>query len=247
MAFANMWAAQLPTGPSAGAWDWLDFSLKPWESTDAQYFGAALAALAVGVAPEQYGCTDAIQPPFKRLNAYLTREYPNQSLLNRMMLLWAASKVPALATLERRDRLIAEIESDQRRDGSWRLPDLTRPQFLSSPRAYLRSWVDKSGLIDQASDGYATGLATVVLLQAGEPPTSPVVQSAIRWLSQHEDPGGFWPATSLNTRRDPTSNVGRFMTDAATAFASLALVDATEPRVADVATARRLCPGSENQ
>jgi hypothetical protein len=35
--------------------------------------------------------------------------------------------------------------------------------------------------------------------------------------------GGQWPASSVNKERDPTSDTGRFMADAATGFAVLAL------------------------
>jgi squalene-hopene/tetraprenyl-beta-curcumene cyclase len=51
-AFNNMWALQLREGNAKGAWPWLDFDLQPWETADAQYYGAAMAALAIGIAPE---------------------------------------------------------------------------------------------------------------------------------------------------------------------------------------------------
>ena len=40
------------------------------------------------------------------------------------------------------------------------------------------------------------------------------------WIRGQE---GFWVTHSLNKRRNPSSNVGLFMSDAATAYAVLAL------------------------
>src|SRR5205814_7213626 len=47
-AFANLWKVQAQTGDHKGSWDWLDFGLEPWESKEARYVGAALAAVALG-------------------------------------------------------------------------------------------------------------------------------------------------------------------------------------------------------
>ena len=46
-AFKRMWETQR----SDGAWDWLDFGLEPFETVDGAYYGATLAALAIGTAP----------------------------------------------------------------------------------------------------------------------------------------------------------------------------------------------------
>src|SRR5579863_2194230 len=46
-AFENMWAEQQTTGADKGAWRWLRFKNEPWEADDSDYYGAALAAVAV--------------------------------------------------------------------------------------------------------------------------------------------------------------------------------------------------------
>src|SRR5579862_4087592 len=70
-AFDRLWSLQLKTGPDKGAWLWSDFDLDPWETKDALYYGAALAALATGVAPEGYQARPEIQANVADLRAYL--------------------------------------------------------------------------------------------------------------------------------------------------------------------------------
>jgi hypothetical protein len=73
-AFGNMWALQMRTEALSGGWAWLNFHYEPWESPDAPYFGASLAALAVGMAPDEYAGSADIQNNVKLLRAYFQRE-----------------------------------------------------------------------------------------------------------------------------------------------------------------------------
>jgi squalene-hopene/tetraprenyl-beta-curcumene cyclase len=76
------------------------------------------------------------------------------------------------------------------------------------------------------SDGLATGLIVFVLPQAGVSRENVQLKQGRAWLIQNQNkPEGLWLASSVNKRREPSSNVGRFMTDAATAFAVLALTE----------------------
>jgi squalene-hopene/tetraprenyl-beta-curcumene cyclase len=224
-AFEHMWALQQTKGDRKGAWWWLQFSLSPWEAKDSPYYGAALAAVAAGTAPENYRSTAEIQDNLERLQEYLTREYATQSLLNRTVLLWASAKWPRLLEPERQASLISEILSRQRSDGGWSLSSLNRTWRGSSLGSYARSWMRSDHtLVDVKSDGYATGLVVFVLQQVGTPHDDVRLQRGLSWLVQNQSKSeGLWPSSSLNERRNPSSDVGHFMSDAATAYAVLAL------------------------
>jgi squalene-hopene/tetraprenyl-beta-curcumene cyclase len=227
-AFDEMWAQQKTTGDDKGAWSWLDFDLRPWEARESSYYGAALAAAAVGTAPESYRSTPAIQDHLTLLREYLDRDYATQSLLNRTVLLWASTKLPGLVTPERRTSLVTEILDDQRGDGGWSLASLNRTWKGSTLRSYARSWIRADGkLVDTKSDGYATGLVTLTLQESGVTRENVQVSRGLLWLERNQNTSeGSWSADSLNVQRPPASNVGRFMSDAATAYAVLALTEA---------------------
>ncbi len=50
-----------------------------------------------------------------------------------------------------------------------------------------------------------------------------MLSRSMDWLRQHQQIDGTWIAASLNKQRDPQSDPALFMTDAATAYAALAL------------------------
>jgi hypothetical protein len=53
------------------------------------------------------------------------------------------------------------------------------------------------------------------------------LRAGTTWLVQHQTVAGTWSAASVNKSRDPTTDVGKFMTDAATAYAIIALTGST--------------------
>ncbi len=206
------WKLQLKTGEKAGAWNWQGFHLAPWESDESQYQGATWMALAVGFAPEAYRNDPAVADNLKLLRAYLRREYTAQPLENQIVLLWASGKFPGLLTSEEQRSVAAAIYRAQHRDGGWSLSDLG---------GWKRS--DKTSLVTE-SDGYATGLIVLALHEAGTSRDTPQLKSGIAWLVTNQNKTeGFWRAYSVNKNRDLTTDVGRFMTDAATGYAVMAL------------------------
>ena len=110
--------------------------------------------------------------------------------------------------------------------GEWRWDRATAP--FRSPGTRDLALVAKS-------DGYATGLIAYTLRQAGLPAEQPIVKKALQWLRANQLPvragnreWPAWRAHSLNYDREHGGSRGEpwrrlFMSDAATALASLAL------------------------
>ena len=214
-AFDNLWALQRTEGPMFGGWPWLDFSLEPWESATAPFFGAALAAVAVGGAPDAYASSPGVALQVSRLRDYLSRTADTQHVFNQLMALWASTALPDTLTGGQQRAIVDEAIRLQRPDGGW---------SLSSLGPFER----RDGTpVDPESDGYATGLVTMALQRAGvasQVHDDASLQRGLLWLRQHQRPDGSWPASSLNKERDPDSDRGRFMRDVATSYAVLALI-----------------------
>jgi squalene-hopene/tetraprenyl-beta-curcumene cyclase len=221
--FDEAWALQEKTGPEAGGWLWQDFHEAPWESSESAYQGAALMALAAGMAGDAYDGDAAAQRSIKLLHAYIDREYETQPVLNRIYVLWASAKVPGLLSSERRSALLRQLAALQNADGGWSLPALdpqhdTRKAFLN----FMKRVNSEDG-----SDGCATGLTILAMELAGSDANDPTLQRGLEWIQRHQAQDGSWWASSLNGFRDPQSGQGRFMSDAATGYSVLALEEAS--------------------
>jgi squalene-hopene/tetraprenyl-beta-curcumene cyclase len=218
MAFENMWAEQQTIGDKKGAWFWLRFANEPWEADDSDFYGATLATVAVGTAPENYRATPEIQKNLTMLREYLNRESAAQPTINRVALLWASAKVPGLIQPEQQKAIISEILSKQQADGGWSLSSL------------VAGWKRHDETPQEGkSDGYATGLVTFALRQAGIPRENPQEKQGLAWLVANQDKAaGFWLGYSLNKNVEHhiSSGTALFMNDAATAYAVLALTEA---------------------
>jgi hypothetical protein len=194
-AFDRMWALQRPDG----AWTWNSYDLDPWEEPESAYFGAALAALAVG---NEY----AKRPEAVRLRAYLEREFAAQPLHNRLTAVWARV-VPSAG----RKAALEDAWSKQASDGGWTLDAL-------GPWKRHEKAPPVSG-----SNAYATAFAAAMLEKAGVPASDARLSRALGWLKSHQDAKGYWDAQSMNHSHAPDSMPAGFMRDAATAYAVLAL------------------------
>ncbi len=217
-ALDHLWGQQ----QANGAWLWLDFGLNPWEK-DGAYYGAALAAVAVGTAGPGYYEQANVRPKVAALTNYLRTQAAGQPLHHRAVALWASSRLPGVLAEDARGQLVEELLNAQEADGGWSLPK------LGARAAGAGDWrshgADPGGSV---SDGYATGLAVLALKRAGVPPDHPKLRRGLDWLAANQR-DGTWPLNYPNKKRDPQENIGKFMRDAATAFAVLALTEPPGP------------------
>ncbi len=203
-ALERMWSLQIKEGKEKGAWDWFHLDLDPWETPQSNFYGAALAALAVKNASEEHRARHREQ--IAMLVDYFKREQGAQPLHNRLMLLWAMPE--ALAD---KQSLIDEVWKKQLPDGGWSVES-------------LGPW--KRASRSSGSDAYATGFAAYVLLIDHNGAHKGMLE-ALKWLKLHQNSEyGYWISSSMNKEYRADSMMVKFMQDAATGFAALALLEA---------------------
>jgi squalene-hopene/tetraprenyl-beta-curcumene cyclase len=204
----RMWALQVHEGAARGSWNWFALDRDPWEMPDSRFYGAALAAMAVPA-------KDHGRPEAQELVAYLQRERAAQPLHNRLMLLWASAGFPETLPAAERRALVEEVWKKQQADGSWTMDSLGPfPAHAKAPHT-------------EGGSAYATAFAAYVMQQAGGDPENPKLARALAWLRTRQNPEcGCWESVSMNEKYEPGSMQLKFMDDAATSFAVLALLRA---------------------
>ncbi|HUA17690.1 MAG TPA: hypothetical protein VMB25_03030 [Bryobacteraceae bacterium] len=215
-AFERMWSIQVKEGPAQGAWQWSDYNLDPWETKDSVYYGAALGALATGLAPGDYQARPEIRRNLEWLTAYLRAEEGNTALHNRLFLLWASAKLHGLLSNPDRIAILSELGRKQEADGGWTLASL-------GPWAKHDAAPPSTG-----SNSYVTALAAFTLEQAGVRASDPMLARALTWLKSHQNADGSWEAESMNHKHASGTMPAKFMSDAATGYATAALLGAGE-------------------
>jgi squalene-hopene/tetraprenyl-beta-curcumene cyclase len=190
--------------------------LDPWEHAESAYFGAALAALAADNAGAEHTRSAPVASHLAALTSYLRDQSPaRRPLHDRLALLWASTKRRELLSDAERKTLVAEVLGKQQPDGGWTNESLgpwtPHPDAPAVP----------------GSSSFATAFTTFVLQRAAVSSSDPRLARALRWLITHQHrETGAWPALSMNKRYPAGSMQSLFMQDAATAFASLALIEA---------------------
>jgi len=187
----------------------------PMESSP--FHAATIAALAVATAPGWLGTpqTPELKRSVERLKEYL-RSDQAQNDYDRVSLLWAASRMPDLLTSDQRQHLVDLVLRLQRPDGGWALRSFSPPEKWGSGIRVDR--LSKEPDYEHPpSDGHMTGLAVLVLREAGLPKDDRRIQSGVEWLRANQRKSGRWWTRSLNTDN------WQFITYSGTAYPLLAL------------------------
>lgn len=182
------------------------------------YHGTAMLAMAAADAPGWLAAlTDqGLLAQVDRLHTFL-RETPPTNDHERLLLLWTATYQPDLLTETRKAELMESLWRQQRPDGGWTIWTFATPATYGGGRG-ARRIATEPDYTTPASDGYQTGVAVVVLRDAGVPAEDPRLQKAVRWLLNNQRASGRWWTRSLNV-----SSRFHFVSFSGTAYAVLAL------------------------
>jgi squalene-hopene/tetraprenyl-beta-curcumene cyclase len=208
-AYDRMWGLQSREGDTAGGFKWFNLDLDPWEEPEAQLFGASLAAIAVNGAPAEYRQQPEVRERMTALMEFLNRPREGQPLHNRLAVAWASNDEKLRA------KVTTEVFGKQSADGGWSM------ESLGPWHTHANAPPPKDG-----SNTYATAFTSVVLMKTGTRSSDTRLERALAWLRTHQSEHGYFYAESMNKQYKPDSMEIKFMRDAATGWASLALVEA---------------------
>jgi squalene-hopene/tetraprenyl-beta-curcumene cyclase len=231
-ALDRMWTLQR----AAGDWEW-PFRDTPPLKVD-EHYGVTLAAIAAGMAPDNYVNTPASQKGLAGIRRYLAQTRP-VSLHQKAMTLWASVYVGDLLPVEAKTAILEDLIAAQRPDGGWSLASLvdnTADPALrdSGPATSVRAedgygteffaYLGRGAVYrsSAASDGYATGFVIFVARQAGAPVKHDRLQRGITWLKTNQRESGRWFTPSQAWHKQ------HLISNAGTAYAVLALEACSE-------------------
>lgn len=202
-ALDKMWTLQREDG----GWSWLNCGWPPMELDD--HYGVTLAAIAAGVAPDNYAATPPAKEGLAKIRQYLAAN-PAPTAHHRAMVLWASGYSEGLLRADERAAIVDELVARRRADGGWSTANL------------IEGWSEHKRKDDKpqetlASDGYGTGFVTYVLRRAGVGAEDARIKPALAWLATHQRQSGRWFTPS------PTKDSKHYISNAGTAFAVLAL------------------------
>jgi squalene-hopene/tetraprenyl-beta-curcumene cyclase len=203
-ALGRMWTLQREDG----GFDWLKCDWPPMESDD--HYGATIALIGVGSAPEGYSHSPEARTGIDRLKSYL-KQNPPPTLHHKGMLVWADARVEGILPREIRSAYVEELLAIQKADGGWAL-------------ASMGDWTraDETPQDTETSDGYATGFLIYVLRQAGIGADHPALRRGVAWLKTHQRQSGRWYTRSLHKDNK------HYISHAGSAFAVMALAACDE-------------------
>ncbi|MDF1738217.1 MAG: terpene cyclase/mutase family protein [Verrucomicrobiales bacterium] len=190
-----------------GSWRWPDCDYAPLEIDD--HFGVTLAALTVGIAPNDYANTPAAREGIRKLTDYLKTD-PPKSLHHRAMLAWSSLRIEGIATEAQREKTLAELLALQLPDGGW------------STSGFLTDWngltaEEDEPLKTEISDGYGTALVIIIARELGIPAEDPRIRNGITWIKANQREGGKW------FTRSPVAYANNLISNIGTSYVILAL------------------------
>jgi squalene-hopene/tetraprenyl-beta-curcumene cyclase len=196
-----MWTVQREDG----GWRWPDCDYAPIEIDD--HYGVTIAALTVGIAPNDYANSPQARAGLIKLRKYFN-DNPPKSLHHRAMLAWCSVRVDGIATESQRKETLAQLLTLQLDDGGW------------STSGLLSDWKGLTGsrsLDTKTSDGYGTGFVMVVARELGLPADDGRLRRGVDWLRANQRVSGKW------FTRSPVNECGNLMSNVGSAYAILAM------------------------